>query len=192
MVCAHAVRVAMGKVEGVESVEVSLNEGTATLKLKTANRVSLETVRQIVRDNGFTPKGAEVRVAGRLVEKDGKRALEVNEVDSVYALVAYPEAEARFRQLEQTAVGVTVLVEAYFPESGERPTLRVRDFVVEPDPPAASLSQSYLRELVTSRLTTESSHSGSTRSGASSVSASATRPSCVSSIQNVRPFSRTR
>ena len=130
MVCAHAVRVAMTKVEGVESVAVSLNEGTATLKLKPGNRVDPSRIRQIVLDNGFTPKGADVRVAGRLVERDGKPALEGNEVDPVYALEAHPEAVGRFVEMKKVALGANVIVDGHLPEGPEPSSLQVRDFVL--------------------------------------------------------------
>ncbi len=190
MVCAHAVRVGMGKLEGVESIEVSLNEGTATLKLKRGNRVDPETIRQIVLDNGFTPSGAAVRVVGRLFEQDGAAKLEVEEVGRAYALEAHPEAERRFRELKGMGVGAILILEAYIAEAEERSTLRVRDFALEREP-RARLSHWYLREPVTSRFLTDSSHSGSTKSGASSVSPTIKLPSRTSSIQKVRPFSRT-
>ncbi len=120
----------MAKVEGVESVEVSLNEGTATLKLKAGNRVNPARIRQIVLDNGFTPKGAAVRVAGRLVKQDGKPALEVNQVDQVYALEAHAEAEGRFLEMRKAAIGANVIVDGYLPDAPAPSSLQVRDFVL--------------------------------------------------------------
>jgi len=120
----------MGKVEGVESVVVSLNEGTATLKLKPGNRVDPSRVRQIVIDNGFTPKGADVRIAGRLVEREEKPALQGNELDPVYALEAHPEAEGRFIEMKNVALGANVIVDGYLPEGPEPSSLQVRDFVL--------------------------------------------------------------
>ncbi len=120
----------MVKLPGVESVEVSLNQGTATLKLKPGNQVDPETIRQIVRDNGFTPKGAAVRVAGRLVEREGKLALQVNEVDQVYALEAHTESEGRFVEMKKVAIGEDVNVDGYLPDVAERFSMQVRDFVL--------------------------------------------------------------
>ncbi len=120
----------MAKVEGVESVEVSLNEGTATLKLKPGNRVHPARIRRIVLDNGFTPKGATVRVAGRLVEQDGRRALEVDEVDQVFALEAHAGSEGRFLEMNEIAIGTRLIVDGYIPESPAASSLQVRDFTL--------------------------------------------------------------
>ena len=73
--CAHAVRVAVQKLDGVETVVVSLNQGLATVRFKPNNRVTVEQVRAAIRKNGFTPKGAEVRVAGTLDDYQGQLAI---------------------------------------------------------------------------------------------------------------------
>ena len=66
----------MEKVDGVESVKVSLNEGFAEVKLKEGNTVTVEQLREVIRKNGFTPKEATVTVAGKVIERNGKPALE--------------------------------------------------------------------------------------------------------------------
>ena len=48
MTCAHAVRVAISKFEGVESVDVSLQRGHAHVKLKPGNSVRLADVSKAV------------------------------------------------------------------------------------------------------------------------------------------------
>ena len=67
MTCAYAVRGALKKVPGVESVEVSLNKGLATLTLKTGNTVNPQDLWEIVRRTGFTPKETRVVVRGELL-----------------------------------------------------------------------------------------------------------------------------
>ena len=67
---------AIQKVDGVESVNVSLNEGFAEVKLKTGNKVTIEQLREIVRKSGFTAKESTVTVEGKLVELKGKPALD--------------------------------------------------------------------------------------------------------------------
>ena len=49
MTCAHVVNVALKKVHGVESVEVSLNKGLATVKLKPGNAVAVPQLTQRIR-----------------------------------------------------------------------------------------------------------------------------------------------
>lgn len=46
-------RVAVQKLEGVEEVEVSLNEGYAEIALAPRSGVTVEGVRRVIRDNGF-------------------------------------------------------------------------------------------------------------------------------------------
>jgi copper chaperone CopZ len=64
MTCAYAVRGALKKVAGVESVEVSLNKGLAAVKLKTGNTVTPQELWEVVHKNGFTPKETRVVVRG--------------------------------------------------------------------------------------------------------------------------------
>jgi copper chaperone CopZ len=71
------VSVAIKKVPGVESVNTSLNEGFADIKLRERNTVTVEQVREIIRKNGFTPKESAVKIRGKVVERNGKPALDV-------------------------------------------------------------------------------------------------------------------
>jgi len=80
------VSVAVKKVNGVQDVKVSLNEGSAAIKLKDGNKVDVDQIRDIIRKNGFTPKDTEVKVVGKVIERNGKPALEVNGPDVVYLL----------------------------------------------------------------------------------------------------------
>lgn len=107
--CAHAVRVAVRKIDGVDSVRVSLNEGLATIRFKPDSRVGVEQVREAIRRNGFTPKGADITIRGRLVEQGGALALQVVPADRPYSLVAGSEADVLGR-MRRTAVGRVVVV----------------------------------------------------------------------------------
>jgi len=80
------VSVAIKKVEGVESVDVSLNEGFADIKLRDGNQVTVDQVREIIRKNGFTPKESTVKVRGKVIERNGKPALEVGGQNGVLLL----------------------------------------------------------------------------------------------------------
>lgn len=64
MTCAYAVRGALKKFPGVESVDVGLNKGLATVKLKPGNTVRPQDLWEAVRRNGFTPKETRVVVRG--------------------------------------------------------------------------------------------------------------------------------
>jgi len=65
----------MKKVPGVESVEASLNEGKALVRLRSGNTVRLEELVQRVRDNAFTPKEARVLVHAELLPAGDKLQL---------------------------------------------------------------------------------------------------------------------
>jgi copper chaperone CopZ len=82
-ICAHGVRVAVQKVEGVESVELSLERAQADIRLRAGNRVTLDRFRQIVKGNGFEPKEAAVTAIGTVRDSGGKLVFEVTGAGSV-------------------------------------------------------------------------------------------------------------
>ena len=57
-------RVAMQKVDGVQSVRVSLNDGLTILDLNPGNAVTLARLRQIIKNNGFVSKDASLLARG--------------------------------------------------------------------------------------------------------------------------------
>ena len=63
---------AIKKIEGVESVNVSLNEGKARIQFKPGNMVRWNTIIESVKNKGFTPKEARVTAITALELKDGK------------------------------------------------------------------------------------------------------------------------
>ena len=54
----------MQKVDGIETVRVSLKDGLTILDLKRGNSVTLAKLRQIIKDNGFVSKDATVLASG--------------------------------------------------------------------------------------------------------------------------------
>lgn len=125
-------RVAIKKIEGVDDVKVSLNQGLAEVTFKPKNHATLEQVREVVRRNGFTPRGADVKVAGRLVQHEGKPALAVTESDAVYLLAEDPEAKGKLSEFVRIAKDQTVVVSGRAPDTNPQekapPTLQLRDF----------------------------------------------------------------
>jgi hypothetical protein len=99
------VSVAFRKVEGVEDVKVSLNEGTVALELKPGNRVTVDRVREIIRKNGFTPKDATVKMAGKVIERNGKPALEVTGLDLVLLLDLSKAGDAAPKTGQRVIIG---------------------------------------------------------------------------------------
>jgi copper chaperone CopZ len=89
MTCAHVVDVALRKVAGVESVEVSLNKGLATVKLKPGNTVSVPQLWELIHKNGYTPKTTTVSVRGELANVNGALQLKVSGTKDILPLTAY-------------------------------------------------------------------------------------------------------
>jgi len=115
MTCAHVVNVALKKVAGVESVDVSLNKGLAAIKLKPGNTVSVPQLWQLIHEKGYTPK-ATVSVRGDLANIQGRLQLKVSGTNQTLALVsdsknasAYGEAQ---KKLGQTVIIQGVMVPA--------------------------------------------------------------------------------
>ena len=75
------------KIDGVESVIVSLNQGRASIVLKQGNTVQLAQMDQAVKNNGFTPKEARVKVRGQVTVTEGKSKFKVLGTSEVYDLV---------------------------------------------------------------------------------------------------------
>jgi copper chaperone CopZ len=105
MTCAYAVRVALMKFPGVESADVSLNKGLATVKLKSGNAIRPSEFWEAIRKNGNTPKATRVTVRGE-VEAGGAQ-LKVSGSNEVFKLNAAPAVASQLKN----AVGKVVSVE---------------------------------------------------------------------------------
>ena len=68
-------------------MDVSLNKGLATVKLKPGNSVAPEQFWEVVKKNGFTPKDTHVIVRGDISSTSGKTQLKVSPVNRAYGLV---------------------------------------------------------------------------------------------------------
>jgi copper chaperone CopZ len=110
MTCAHVVDVALKKVVGVESVEVSLNKGLAIVKLKPGNAVSVPQFWQLLHEKGYTPKATAVSVRGELTEAQGRLQLKVSGTKDILTLVADPKNFGAFSEVTNK-VGQTVIVQ---------------------------------------------------------------------------------
>lgn len=110
MTCAHVVNVALKRVAGVESVDVSLNKALATVKLKSGNTVSVQQLWELIHDKGYTPKRTSVSVRGELASPQGRLQLNVSGTKNILPLVPDPKNERAYSEAE-TKVGQTVTVE---------------------------------------------------------------------------------
>jgi copper chaperone CopZ len=98
--CAHGVRVAMQKLDGVETVALSLERAQAEVDLKPDNRLSLDQFRQVVKRNGFEPKEAAVTAVGTVREAGGRMVFEVSGVATPLVISPDRSAPEAYRQLK--------------------------------------------------------------------------------------------
>jgi copper chaperone CopZ len=106
MTCAYAVRVAIQKFQGVESAEVSLNKGLATVKLKPGNAIRPAELWDAIRKNGNTPKLTRVTVRGEVLATGNQ--LKVSGSGETFEM----KATAQILQQLKAAAGKTVTIEA--------------------------------------------------------------------------------
>jgi copper chaperone CopZ len=110
MTCAHVVHVALKKVPGVESVEVSLNKGLATVKLKPGNSVAVPQFWQLLHDQGYTPKATVVSVRGEIAEAQGRVQLKVSGTKDTLTLATDQKNPGAYNEVSKK-VGQSVIVQ---------------------------------------------------------------------------------
>jgi copper chaperone CopZ len=110
MTCAHVVNVALKKVPGVETVDVSLNKGLAAVKLKPGNTVSVPQLWQLLHEKGYTPKVTTVSARGELASVQGRLQLKVAGTKDVLALVADPKNSGAY-SYAGTRIGQVVFIQ---------------------------------------------------------------------------------
>ena len=96
MTCAHIVDVALKKVPGVDTVDVSLNKGLATVKLKPGNTVSIPQFWELLHQKGYTPKMTTVSMRGELAGGPGRLQLKVSGTRDVLNLAPDPKNAAAY------------------------------------------------------------------------------------------------
>jgi len=65
-------------VNGVASVEVSLEKGLAVVKLKPGNSTTLKQLQQAITKNGFTMKESQIVAAGKLVRGSSGSQIQIS------------------------------------------------------------------------------------------------------------------
>lgn len=80
--------VAVKKIPGVESVNVSLNKGLVSITLVPGNAVRLDQIRKAILNEAFTPKDANVVAVGRLVSESGKLRFAVEGTNETFAVAS--------------------------------------------------------------------------------------------------------
>lgn len=113
-------RVVVGKIEGVQSVKVSLKEGMATIQLAPSNRVTVDKIRAAIRSNGFTAREAEVRVAGSLVQRGDTLTLVVPGTGELFVLHNAPGPADAITDLRRRGPGTRVVIAGQISNPGPR------------------------------------------------------------------------
>jgi len=97
------VRVALRKLTGVESVDVSLERASTVIHLKPGNTVTLAQVRKIIKDGGFNSGAADVEVVGTLLRSDGKVMVLVSGTSESFPVVPDAKAPDAFRWVSEVS-----------------------------------------------------------------------------------------
>ena len=119
--CAHAVRVSLKSVAGVDTVNVSLEKGLASVTLKPGNAATLKQLGDAIAKNGFTMKQSEATIDGQVVQEAGKLKLQITGSNDKLELVS----ESGTASAAGSLVGKTVEVTGTIPEApkGKAPEL---------------------------------------------------------------------
>jgi copper chaperone CopZ len=119
------VRVSLKSVSGVDVVDVSLEKGLASVKMKPGNAATFKQLQEAITKNGFTMKPSNLSVAGKIVAANGHPQLEVSGSNDLINLIPDTSPTTNFDSI----AGRTVLVEGTLAEApkGKVPdTIRYR------------------------------------------------------------------
>jgi hypothetical protein len=136
------VRVAVLKLEGVETVDVSLERALADLRPRPGNHVTIQQLRTLIKRNGFNPGSATVEVAGRLTMRSGLPAIAVTNTDLVLPLIPDPSGKDAMQKAQERAssggpqnVLITGVLVQGTPAEGDH--IELRSIEALPDDPKA-------------------------------------------------------
>ena len=100
---------------GVDTVDVNLEKGLATVNMKPGNMTTLKQLNEAIAKNGFTMKDSTAIVAGTVVTTNGKTALQVSGSNDVLNLV--PESSSAVDPASLT--GKSILVDGVISEASK-------------------------------------------------------------------------
>ena len=80
-------RVSLKSVSGVDSVDVSLEKGLASVKMKPGNAATFKQLQEAITKNGFTMKPSNVSVVGKIVTVNGQPQLQVSGSNDLVSLI---------------------------------------------------------------------------------------------------------
>jgi Heavy-metal-associated domain len=109
------VRVSLKSVSGVDSVDVNLEKGLASVKMKPGNAATLKQLNEAISKNGFTMKQSTATISGTIVVTNGEARLQVSGSNEMLDLS--PDSSAT--PMATSLYGRSVLVEGIIPEAGK-------------------------------------------------------------------------
>lgn len=118
-------RVSLKAVPGVDTVNVSLEKGMATVTLKPGNTTTLKQLQDAIAKNGFTMKQSDMVAIGKVMNGAGKTQFQITGSNDVLQLI--PDRPQS--QDVAALAGKSVRAEGIVPEAnkGKTPdTLRVK------------------------------------------------------------------
>jgi copper chaperone CopZ len=128
MTCAHVVNVALTKIAGVDTVEVSLTRALATVKLKPGNDVSLAQMVRLVREKGYTIPSVSIAASGLPAKSADRWVLKVPSSGERIELVEDPQNPAAYAALARyTSQTATVRGKMTLAKNGRLVALVVGD-----------------------------------------------------------------
>lgn len=79
-------RVALKSVNGVDSVEVSLNRGNAVVTMKPGNNTNFAQLQRAITKNGFVINETKVEVRGEIMRSNGQLVVKVSGTSDTHPL----------------------------------------------------------------------------------------------------------
>ncbi len=107
--------VSLKSVSGVDSVDVSLAKGLASVKMKPGNTATLKQLQTAITKNGFTMKQSAVTATGTVVVDSGRVQLKVSGSNEMLDLI--PEGQAT--PMANSLNGKSLLVDGVVPETAK-------------------------------------------------------------------------
>ena len=122
--------VSLKSVSGVDSVDVSLAKGLATVKLKPGNTATLKQLQAAITKNGFTMKPSAIKVVGTVVGNSERAQLKVSGSNEMLDLVP----DGQVTPIASSLSGKSVIVNGVVPETGKGKSFSIHYHTVTEQP----------------------------------------------------------
>lgn len=111
--CVFGIEKNLKRVPGVTSLETTIRDGLVRIQMDPGAALDVKALNEAVLQSGFTPAGIRASITGRLVEHDGRSALESSGSGQVFLLLEAatgdtlePLSQDKLRKV-RTAAGVS-------------------------------------------------------------------------------------